>query len=157
MLFRSEWAKLPKVTTYKLLGRGPNMEPNWDFGGAEYHSQEEAIEARAKLMADPKTPHPEHIGIQTITRVKNQTNEATDSDIVQPTGQDTFNRAGHNPLLNQNDYLKRRSDAWNELQTPGLDAESKAALTQRIRDFDRVAREKKWIQSESREIGRAHV
>ena len=73
-----EWAKLPKVSTYKLTGRGPNMEPNWDFGGTEYPSQEAAIEARAKLMADPNTPNPRDIGIQTITRVvdKQQTNEA---------------------------------------------------------------------------------
>ena len=26
-----EWAKLPKVSTYKLVGRGPNMEPNHEF------------------------------------------------------------------------------------------------------------------------------
>ena len=72
-----EWAKLPKVSTYKLLGRGPNMEPNYEFDGKEYDTLEAAIEARKKLMADPKTPHPEHIGIQTLTRVvdKEQTNE----------------------------------------------------------------------------------
>ena len=73
-----EWAKLPKVSTYKLLGRGPNMEPNYEFGGKEYDTLEAAIEARKQLMADPSTPHPEHIGIQTLTRVvdKEQTNEA---------------------------------------------------------------------------------
>ena len=65
----AEWNKKPKKTTYKLLGRGPNMEPNWEFDGKEYDSQEEAISARAKLMADPNTPHPEHIGIQRITRL----------------------------------------------------------------------------------------
>ena len=64
-----EWAKLPKVSTYKLVGRGPNMEPNYEFPG-EYASQEEAIAAREKLMADPKTPYPQHIGIRTINRVK---------------------------------------------------------------------------------------
>ena len=64
-----EWAKLPKVSTYKLLGRGPNMEPNYEFGGKEYDTLEAAIEARKQLMADPSTPHPEHIGIQTLTRV----------------------------------------------------------------------------------------
>ena len=64
-----EWAKKPKVTTYQLSGRGPNMEPNYEFPG-EYASQEEAIAAREKLMADPKTPYPQHIGIRTINRVK---------------------------------------------------------------------------------------
>jgi len=74
----AEWAKLPKVSTYKLVGRGPNMEPNYEFGGKEYDTLEQAIEARKQLMADPKTPHPEHIGISTLTRVvnKEQTNEA---------------------------------------------------------------------------------
>jgi len=72
-----EWAKLPKVSTYKLIGRGPNMEPNYEFGD-EFDSMEQALEYRAKIMKDPDTPHPEHIGIRTITRVvdKQQTNEA---------------------------------------------------------------------------------
>jgi hypothetical protein len=72
-----EWATLPKVSTYKLVGRGPNMEPNYEFGD-EFDSMEQALEYRAKIMKDPKTPHPEHIGIRTITRVvdKEQTNEA---------------------------------------------------------------------------------
>jgi hypothetical protein len=72
-----EWAKLPKVSTYKLVGRGPNMEPNYEFGD-EFDSMEQALEYRAKIMKDPTTPYPEHIGIRTITRVvdKQQTNEA---------------------------------------------------------------------------------
>ena len=70
-----EWAKLPKVSTYKLIGRGPNMEPNYEFGD-EFDSMEQALEYRAEIMKDPKTPHPEHIGIRTLTRVKDQTNEA---------------------------------------------------------------------------------
>jgi hypothetical protein len=72
-----EWAKLPKVSTYKLIGRGPNMEPNHEFGD-EFDTMEQALEYRAEIMKDPKTPNPEHIGIRTITRVDNkqQTNEA---------------------------------------------------------------------------------
>jgi hypothetical protein len=71
-----EWAKLPKVSTYKLIGRGPNMEPNHEFGD-EFDSMEQALDYRAEIMKDPKTPHPEHIGIRTITRVvdKEQTDE----------------------------------------------------------------------------------
>ena len=64
----AEWAKKPKVTTYKLSGRGPNMEPNYEFGG-EFSDMDAAQEYRRKLMADPDTPHPEHIGIRTITRL----------------------------------------------------------------------------------------
>jgi len=72
-----EWAKLPKVSTYKLIGRGPNMEPNYEFGD-EFDTLEQALKYREEIMKDPKTPHPEHIGIRTITRVDNkqQTNEA---------------------------------------------------------------------------------
>jgi hypothetical protein len=73
----AEWNKLPKVSTYKLVGRGPNMEPNYEFGD-EFDTLEQALEYRAKIMKDPKTPHPEHIGVHTITRVadKETTNEA---------------------------------------------------------------------------------
>jgi hypothetical protein len=70
-----EWAKLPKVSTYKLIGRGPNMEPNYEFGD-EFDTMEQALDYRAEIMKDPKTPHPEHIGIRTLTRVKDRTNEA---------------------------------------------------------------------------------
>jgi hypothetical protein len=72
----AEWAKKPKKITYKLIGRGPNMEPNYEFDGKEYNSQEEAIAARKQLMANPKTPHPEHIGIHTITRLVKSENES---------------------------------------------------------------------------------
>ena len=64
----AEADKLPKKVTYKLLGRGPNYEPNWDFGLGEFDTQEEAIAARERLMADPDTPNPRDIGIQTIHR-----------------------------------------------------------------------------------------
>jgi len=145
-----EWAKLPKVITYKLLGRGPKMEPNWDFGGTEYPSQEAAIQARAKLMADPNTPNPQHIGIQTITRVKDQANEAVDSDIVQPMGQDAFNRAGYNPIRNERDYLDTLSQLRNLELKPGLDKSMKDHITQRIRDLNAEAFKKGYIKAESR-------
>ena len=69
-----EWAKLPKVSTYQCIGRGANMEPNQKFG-PEFDTLEKALEYRAEIMKDPKTPHPEHIGINTLTRVVDQTNE----------------------------------------------------------------------------------
>ena len=60
-------AKRPQTKVYTLTGRGPNMEPNYKFPG-EYDSQEAADAARAKLMADPKTPNPRMIGISTHTK-----------------------------------------------------------------------------------------
>ena len=62
-----EWAKRPQKKVYTLLGRGPNYEPNYKFPG-EYDSQEAAIAARAKLMADPSTPNPRDIGIHSYIR-----------------------------------------------------------------------------------------
>ena len=129
-----EWAKLPKVTTYKLLGRGPKMEPNWDFGGTEYPSQEAAIEARAKLMADPNTPNPRDIGIQTITRVKDQTNE---NSVTTP----------KNP-----EHAKQMMQDLSKLQTdiPNPDPELQATM----------ARRKDILMKQAKELGidesRAH-
>jgi hypothetical protein len=76
-----EWAKLPKVSTYKLVGRGPNMEPNYEFGD-EFDTMEQALEYRSKIMKDPKTPHPEHIGIRTITRLADQADESRGHKVV---------------------------------------------------------------------------
>ena len=60
-------AARPQTKVYTLTGRGPNMEPNYQFPG-EYDSQEEADAARTRLMADPKTPNPRMIGISTRTK-----------------------------------------------------------------------------------------
>jgi hypothetical protein len=60
-------ARRPQEQYYTLTGRGPNMEPNYAFPG-EYATQDEAAAARAKLMADPKTPNPRMISISTHTR-----------------------------------------------------------------------------------------
>lgn len=58
----------PKKTTYKLYGRGPNGEANYDFGLGEFDSQEAAAAARDRLIADSGTPNPRDISIQTIRR-----------------------------------------------------------------------------------------
>jgi hypothetical protein len=60
-------ARRPQEKYYTLTGRGPNMEPGYKFPG-EYSSQDEAIAARARLMADPSTPNPRMIGIDQRTR-----------------------------------------------------------------------------------------
>jgi hypothetical protein len=62
-----EQAKRPQTKVYTLTGRGPNMEPNYRFPG-EYTSQADAVAARKKLMANPKTPNPTMIGIDQRTR-----------------------------------------------------------------------------------------
>ena len=57
----------PQEKYYTLTGRGPNMEPNYAFPG-EYDSLDAAVAARKEIMADPKTPNPRMIGINTRTR-----------------------------------------------------------------------------------------
>ncbi len=70
-------AKRPQEKVYTLLGRGPNYEPNYKFPG-EYKSQEDAIAARAKLMADPNTPNPRDIGIHSFTRYLDEDKQRLD-------------------------------------------------------------------------------
>lgn len=66
----------PKKTTYLLVGRGPNMEPNYTFGD-EFNDIEAAKAARVQLAADPATPNPTMISIQTINRNVNEGVKAT--------------------------------------------------------------------------------
>jgi hypothetical protein len=63
----AQQAKRPQTKVYSLSGRGPNQEPNYEFPG-EYATQDEADKARARLMADPKTPNPRDIGIRSRTK-----------------------------------------------------------------------------------------
>jgi hypothetical protein len=131
-----EWAKLPKVSTYKLIGRGPNMEPNHEFGD-EFDTLEQAVEYRAKIMKDPKTPHPEHIGIRTLTRVKEQTNENSVT-----------------PLQNKNDLLAKRK-ALQDLQTDpntAKDPQMKQAVVDRKNVLDKQAKDKGFEESRGHKI-----
>lgn len=73
-------AQRPQEKYYTLVGRGPNMEPNYEFPG-EYASQDEAVAARAKLMADPKTPNPRDIGISKRTRYLDEGRETPLRDL----------------------------------------------------------------------------
>jgi len=131
-----EWAKLPKVSTYKLIGRGPNMEPNYEFGGKEYDTLESAIEARKQLMADPKTPHPEHIGISTLTRVvdKEQTDEAVQG-------------GGH--IKNLEDYTAKRDYIYKQLADP-KQVDNYSHFKQALFDLNRLAKEQDINIEESR-------
>jgi len=137
----AEWAKLPKVSTYQCIGRGANMEPNQKFG-PEFDTLEKALEYRAEIMKDPKTPHPEHIGINTLTRVVDK--ESTDE------GVDTFNRAGYNPLRDKNDYLEKLNGLIELGKQQGQNKQMQDQIQQRILDLRTAAIAKGFIQAESR-------
>jgi hypothetical protein len=130
-----EWAKLPKVSTYKLVGRGPNMEPNYEFGD-EFDTLEQAVEYRAEIMKDPKTPHPEHIGIRTITRVvdKEQTNEAV---------------MGGGGVKDIEDYTAKRDYIYQQLADP-KQVDNYAHFRQALYDLMRTARQQGIKIEESR-------
>ena len=81
---------------------------------------------------------------------KDQVEEAIDSDIVQPMGQDSFNRAGYNPIRDERDYLDKLSKLSNLARKSGLDQAMKDHITQRILDLNAEARKKGYIQAESR-------
>lgn len=74
----------PKKTTYLLVGRGPNMEPNYNFG-EEFDDLEAAKAERTRLSTDPTTPNPTMIGIQTINRVVKES-ATTTADILKLAG-----------------------------------------------------------------------
>jgi hypothetical protein len=81
---------------------------------------------------------------------KDQVEEAIDSDIVQPIGQDLSNRAGYNPIRDERDYLDKLSKLSNLARKPGLDQPMKDHITQRILDLNAEARKKGFTQVESR-------
>ena len=130
-----EWAKLPKVSTYKLIGRGPNMEPNYEFGD-EFDSMEQALDYRAEIMKDPKTPHPEHIGIRTITRVVD--NKQTDEAVQ-----------GGGGVKDIEDYTAKRDYIYQQLADP-KQVDNYPHFKQALFDLMRTARQKGIKIEESR-------
>jgi hypothetical protein len=137
-----EWAKLPKVSTYKLIGRGPNMEPNYELGD-EFDTLEQALEYRAEIMKDPKTPHPEHIGIRTLTRVvdKEQTNETI-----------------YTAPRNREEY-DAKMQALQDLQTDRnnvghKDLQDRIAIY--LANLEKLAVQKGWKQPQPTEESRGH-
>ena len=65
-------------------------------------------------------------------------------------GQDTFNRAGYNPISDERDYLDKLSKLSNLYRQQGLDQSMKDQIFQRINDLNAEARKKGYIQAESR-------
>jgi hypothetical protein len=109
------------------------MEPNHEFGD-EFDTLEQALEYRAEIMKDPKTPHPEHIGIRTITRVKDQTNEAV---------------LGGGGVKDLADYIRKRDDIYKQLADP-KQKDNYPWFKQALFDLMRTAREKGIKVEESR-------
>ena len=81
---------------------------------------------------------------------KDQVEEAIDSDIVQPMGQDSINRAGYNPLRDERDYLDKLSGLSNLARKPGVTKQMQDQIQQRILDLNKAARAKGFTQVESR-------
>jgi hypothetical protein len=73
-------ARRPQEKYYTLVGRGPNMEPNYEFPG-EFDSLDAAVVARKELMANPKTPNPRDIGISKRTRYLDEGRETPLRDL----------------------------------------------------------------------------
>ena len=116
-LERTHQAKL----TYKLLGRGPKMEPNYDFGMAEFDSREAALAARERLMADPDTPNPKYIGIQTIKRYAPKSNVSE----------------AETPLRDLEDYQAKRKALQDLQRQANLDDETKQELVRRMASLEK--------------------
>lgn len=108
-----EQAKRPQEKVYTLVGRGPNYEPNYKFPG-EYASQEDAIAARAKLMADPNTPNPRDIGISSHIRYLDESRET--------------------PLLDKEDYAAKKKALQDIQMDPSTakDPELSAEVIRRL-------------------------
>ena len=70
--------------------------------------------------------------------------------VEEAVGQDSFNRAGYNPISDERDYLDKLSKLSNLARKPGLDQAMKDHITQRILDLNAEARKKGFTQVESR-------
>jgi hypothetical protein len=118
------------------------MEPNHEFG-PEFDTLEQALEYRAEIMKDPKTPHPEHIGIHTITRVvdKQQTNEAI-----------------YTAPRNREEY-DAKMQALQDLQTDRNNAGHKDLqdrIAMYLANLEKLAVQKGWKQPQPTEESRGH-
>jgi hypothetical protein len=111
-----------------------------------YHRKFPSLSAAKKAYKN--TPYATDFKHKSVK--KDQVEEAVDSDVVQPMGQDLSNRAGYNPIRDERDYLDKLSKLSNLARKPGLDQPMKDHITQRILDLNAEARKKGYIQSESR-------
>lgn len=117
-------AKRPQTKVYTLTGRGPNNEPNYAFPG-EYATQDEAAAARAKLMADPKTPNPRDISISSRTKYLDE-------------GRDT-------PLRDLEDYNAKKK-ALQDIQTDPHTSKDADLSTEVIRRLAGLEQQRKDLK-----------
>jgi len=125
---------------------------------------DDSVEARwmVKVSDDEgdhlKTYHRKFPNLSAAKKAYKNTPYATDfkykpvkkDQVEEAVGQDSFNRAGYNPISDESDYLKKLSDLSNLSRKPGLDQQMKDQIKQRILDLNAEARKKGYIQAESR-------
>ena len=111
-----------------------------------YHRKFPSLSAAKKAYKN--TPYASDFKYKPVK--KDRVEEAMDSDIVQAMGQDSFNRAGFNPLRDERDYLDTLSKLSNLSRKQGLSKEMKDHIEQRILDLNAEARKKGFTQVESR-------
>jgi hypothetical protein len=106
------------------------------------------FQAYQRLKKPKNTPYATDFKYKTVK--KDQVEEATDSDIVQPSGQAPFNRGGFNPLRDKNDYDKKVNDLIELGKQQGQNKQMQDQIQQRILDLRTAAIAKGFIQAESR-------
>jgi len=111
-----------------------------------YHDKFPSLSAAKKAYKN--TPYATDFKYKPVK--KDQVEEAIDSDIVQPMGQDSINRAGYNPLRDKNDYDKKVNDLIELGKKPGMNKQMQDQIQQRILDLRTAAIAKGFIQAESR-------
>jgi hypothetical protein len=111
-----------------------------------YHDKFPSLSAAKKAYKN--TPYATDFKYKPVK--KDKVEEAVDSDIVQPIGQDSFNRAGYNPLRDKNDYSEKINDLIELGKKPGLNKQMQDQIQQRILDLRTAAKAKGFIQDESR-------
>jgi hypothetical protein len=130
----------------------------------ESSEEDGSVEARwmVKVSDDEgdhlKTYHRKFPNLSAAKKAYKNTPYATDfkykpvkkDQVEEAVGQDSFNRAGYNPISDESDYLKKLSDLSNLSRKPGLDQQMKDQIKQRILDLNAEARKKGYIQAESR-------
>ena len=145
---------------------GPAIKYFYQSGiGVNEANDNNAVEARwmVKVSDDEgdhlKTYHRKFPNLSDAKKAYKNTPYATDfkyklvkQDKVEEAvvGQDTFNRAGYNPISDERDYLDKLSKLSNLYRQQGLDQSMKDQIFQRINDLNAEARKKGYIQAESR-------
>ena len=142
----------------------PAIRAEYEKGLNEDKQEDGSVEARwmVKVSDDEgdhlKTYHRKFPSLSAAKKAYKNTPYATDfkhksvkkDQVEEAVGQDTFNRAGYNPISDESDYLKKLSDLSNLSRKPGLDQQMKDQIKQRILDLNAEARKKGYIQAESR-------